>query len=245
MKLLLFSRIYYKFTILIADLSRIHLLFREFTMNSLSISRIKYKSKFFLANSLWFCYWITDLLWINIFSADLLWIKYHFREFNLNSLSIREYTLNLLRIYYLFGGFTTNSPSFSRINYEFTFYFPNKQWIYFLFLENAMYFLPVSRIYSEYTWYFANSLWLYHLYRKCTICPWIHYEFTMNLSPLSATITFYLLRIHYLIRESSINLLFSRKHYEFPTFYANSLWIYFVFRDSQWIHYLFRKITIN
>ena len=43
MKLLLFSRIYYKFTILIADLSRI----RNFTMNSLSISRIKYKSILF------------------------------------------------------------------------------------------------------------------------------------------------------------------------------------------------------
>ena len=98
---------------------------------------------------------------------------------------------------------------------------------------------------TKYTWYFVNSLWLYHLYRKCTICPLIHYEFTMNLSPLSATITFYLLRIHYLIRESSINLLFSRKHYEFPTFYANSLWIYFVFRDSQWIHYLFREVTMN
>ena len=153
------SQIYY-------DLSRIHLLFRELNINPNSFWRIHYD--FAIESRIYYEF--------NIFSADLLWIKYHFREFNLNSLSIREYTLNLLRIYYFYGGFTTNSTSFSRINYEFTFYFPNKQWIYFLFLENAMYFLPVSRIYSEYTWYFANSLWLYHLYRECTISPWIYFE---------------------------------------------------------------------
>ena len=181
---LFLSQIYQEFAILLW----IHFQFRELNINPNSFWRIHYD--FAIESRIYYEF--------NIFSADLRWIKYYFREFNLNSLSIREYTLNLLRIYYLFGGFTTNSPSFSRINYKFTFYFPNKQWIYFLFLENAMYFLPVSRIYSEYTWYFANSLWLYHLYRKCTICPWIHYEFTMNLSPLSATITFYLLRIHYL-----------------------------------------------
>merc|ERR1711911_488516 len=116
MKLLLFSRIYYKFTILIADLSRIHFQFRELNINPNSFWRIHYD--FAIESRIYYEF--------NIFSADLLWIKYHFCEFNLNSLSIREYTLNLLRIYYLFGGFTTNSP-FSRINYEFTFYFPNKQ----------------------------------------------------------------------------------------------------------------------
>ena len=162
--------IYQEFTCFFANLLWIHFQFRELNINPNSFWRIHYD--FAIESRIYYEF--------NIFSADLLWIKYHFREFNLNSLSIREYTLNLLRIYYLFGGFTTNSPSFSRINYEFTFYFPNKQWIYFLFLENAMYFLPVSRIYSEYTWYFANSLWLYHLYRECTISPWIHYEFTMN-----------------------------------------------------------------
>ena len=52
----LFSRIHYKCTISIADSLWIHYLFREVTMNWLSLSRIKYKYTFFFASPIWIHY---------------------------------------------------------------------------------------------------------------------------------------------------------------------------------------------
>ena len=146
---LFLSQIYQEFTCFFANLLWIHFQFRELNINPNSFWRIHYD--FAIESRIYYEF--------NIFSADLLWIKYHFREFNLNSLSIREYTLNLLRIYYLFGGFTTNSPSFSRINYEFTFYFPNKQWIYFL-LHMVRSTHGTSWIHYDFTIYIANALYV-------------------------------------------------------------------------------------
>ena len=167
--------------------------------------------------------------------------------------------MNSLSIYYLFGGFTTNSQSFSRINYKFSFYFQNKQWIYFLFLENAMYFLPVSRIYSENTWrlanklsfiiYFANSVWLYHLYREFTINPWIHYEFTMNLLPFSGFTTNSLSysRINYQltvwrIYYGNTSFLFTNEYIKNALSFTRS---HYPIASLLWIHYFSREFIMN
>ena len=140
--------IYQEFTCFFANLLWIHFEFRELNINPNSFWRIHYD--FAIESRIYYEF--------NIFSADLLWIKYHFREFNLNSLSIREYTLNLLRIYNLFGGFTTNSPSFSRKNNEFTFCFLKMPCISYLFQEFTRNTHGTSRIHYDFTIYIANAL---------------------------------------------------------------------------------------
>ena len=66
----------------------IHYLFRYYTINSLSVSRILYlfcESTMFLANSLWIYLGFRNSRWI---FAKLLWIHCLFREFTINSLSL-------------------------------------------------------------------------------------------------------------------------------------------------------------
>ena len=119
---------------------------------------------------------------------------------------------------------------------------------------------------------FVNSKWIEYLFHEFTInklsTSWMNYAFTMKdlsfaLFPYRSIILFenwpwitICPRIHYLLRWKTTNSLsFSRIHHlfrGFTIFLANSLWIYFVFRDSLWIfakflliHYLFREFTIN
>ena len=92
---------------------------------------------------------------------------------------------------YLFQ-FTT----FSRIHFDWTFYFANILRIHFPFCEqtmnqlkvplNSLFFrksalnsLSLSRIHYESTWFFANKLRINYLFRKIATysanIPWIHY----------------------------------------------------------------------
>ena len=102
-KFTFFSRIYYLFTIFIADSSRNHLVFRELTMNSLSISGI--------------------FLWIHYLfrgsTRNLLYVSrihYLFREYFMNPLSIS-------RIHHESTIVFANSLSIWRIHYELTWCF--------------------------------------------------------------------------------------------------------------------------
>ena len=115
MKLLLFSRIRY--------------LFRDSTINSLSVSRNSPS------------------------------IHYLFHQFTINSQSIPrihyEYR-SFTRINYLSGEFTVNSLGLSQIYQEFTFCFAMTLWIHYLISESTMNWLcvPVIHIYYAYSLWF-------------------------------------------------------------------------------------------
>ena len=80
-------------------------------------------------------------------------------------------------------------------------------------------------------YFFANSLWIYYLFREFTIVPLIDRVFTLNLLSRS--------RIHY----GFINL--SRIDPEFTIFFANSLWIHYLFRKFTRDPWIFRVLTLN
>ena len=143
--------------------------------------------------------------------TNLLWIHYLFRESLMSSLRVS-------RIYFELTVFIANLIRILRVFREYISY---SLWNYYYFREFTINSLFLSQIYQEFTCFFANLLWIHFQFRelnnthkvlqnthgtsrihydftKCTISPWIHYEFTMNLSTFSTTITFYLLRIHYL-----------------------------------------------
>ena len=122
------SQIYYEF-IYIANSSRIHLMFHEFIMNSLFISRISYEFTSCFAN--------------------LLWINGLYRESNKNSQSVS-------RIYFVF---TMKLLLFSRIYYKFTILIADLSRIHLLFREFTMNSLSISRIKYKSKFFLANSLW--------------------------------------------------------------------------------------
>ena len=96
--------------------------------------------------------------------------------------------------------------------------------------------------------FFLNSLFIHfllqdfsqihYLLHKVTMnslsISQIHYDFTMVRASIMNRLSFS--RFHLLFFEFTINsFFFSRIHYEFTTFFANILWI----------HYLFREFTID
>ena len=120
----------------ILSVSRLHFIFREFTIDSLFYSRIHFESSIF------------------------------FRELSMNSLSLSRINYNnliviakLLWILYLFCEFTLNSLSFLRINYEVTIIFVNKLWIHDQSCQCTM-----NSLFCAFTISFAKILWIYHLY---------------------------------------------------------------------------------
>ena len=132
------------------------LIFRVFTLSSVSLSRIHYQS-------------------INFF-AKSLFIHYHFREFTMASLINRVLTLNLLflsRIHYGFFIFIANSLSIHYLFGKFTMY----QYFWRTFFEFIFSFANSLGIH----YFFANSLWIYYLFREFTIVPLIDRVFTLNL----------------------------------------------------------------
>ena len=119
--------IHYDFTIYFANSIWTHYLFREFTMNPLSISQIHYEPTIYLANSLWIDYLFQYCIYL-----------LSIRRFTMNSLSFSwfhhkfiVYFVNSLGIYYIFFEFTLNQISISRVRY--------------LSRENKMKTLSVSR----------------------------------------------------------------------------------------------------
>ena len=178
-------------------------LLREFTSKSPSISRIIFE--FFILSRILFEF--TIFSWIHfecpLFFANQLRILYPFA----NSLWIHYFVTNSLWIPSLLREFTSNSPSFSRINFEF-------------FIRSRIHFefTIFSRIYFEFPLFFAHnsltlsfefsSLWIHHLFR----------EFTFNLRS-------HLQFIFFANSQSPLRI-----HFEFTIFFANSLWIHF-FRE--------------
>ena len=147
---------------------RIHYLFGEFTMNLLGFSQFTMDFREITMNSLWFQFvfriytlnllsierihfqFSMNLLGVSLISYEftilclnLLWIYYIFREFTMNSLFFPEFIMLLFPVY---GGFSKNSLSVTRIHYEFIFGFANSLWINYLFREVTKNSLSVSRI---------------------------------------------------------------------------------------------------
>ena len=129
-----------------------HYLFRNFTTNSLSVSRFQHESTIYFGNSLWtlsfshFHYEFTILFAKSLLIYDL------FRDISVNSLfvSLIHYEIaicfvNLLYNKNHFRGFGLNQLFFPRINSEFIIYFANSIWI--------------CSPYSE----FFYELWLIHV----------------------------------------------------------------------------------
>ena len=140
--------IYHKFTISFEN--RLWILFDEFTMNLLSLSRISFEFTILSKNSLLTSYIFRKFtmfllsfsrisLEFTMNSLSYSWIHYEFTIFHANSLWIhnlfvnslwfyylfREFPLNSLWIHYPIREFTINSPSFARIHYEFSIFFAN------------------------------------------------------------------------------------------------------------------------
>ena len=129
----------------------INLLFRKYTMKSLSISRICYAYTIYFANSLWFNH---EFTWSN---ANSFWNHYLFREVTMNSLSFsrihNEFTW-FSRMHDEFTIYIAKSLSISRIQYELSFCFVNSLYL----LRRQMNSLSFSRINYQLTWCFKNSL---------------------------------------------------------------------------------------
>ena len=121
-----------------------------------------------------------------------------------------------------------NSPSDSRMNYEFTI-FSRIHLKSNIFFANSLSFSRIQYFFREFTICFANFPWIHNL----------HHDFSLNSPSFS--------RKHYLFRELSMNSLsasrftmntlsfsrihlestfFPRNHYEFTFFFANLLWIH-------------------
>ena len=230
--------IHYNITIF-ANLLLIHYFYRGLIKNSLSVSRIYYKSTINYAN-----------------------ILYKYFVFNiLTNISRKDYLLGVItiksRVYYEF-------TIFSRIHPEFTIYFATQLWIHSLFNKSSIY--SANIIWNNYI--FADWLCIPYLFHKFTmnsvsisrffleIC-YLFFEFTWNQISIS--------RIRYLSRQNTMNSLsISRFHYDFTIYIAdslireytmNSLCIFyssrihyeltFNFAKTIWISYLLREITMN
>ena len=198
----------------------IPLLFRGFTMISLSVTWIHYPFRdqygsinFFLNSEL--IHYFSSEITLDQLSFSL--IHYQFCEFTLDPSSVSqnycEFTFchaNSLWIHYHISEFTFNSLSFTRIPY----------WLIIISVNS----LSLKRIHFGFIIFFANSLWLHYLFRD------FHYEFTINYTNS--------LWIYYFFREfTMITLSVTRIYYGFIIFFANSLWFHYLFRgfNSQWI----------
>ena len=150
-----------------------HYLFREFTSNSLSFSRIDFQCKIFsiifFANSLRIHYLFREFTYDSLFrdfTIDLLSISWNHDEFPLifaNSLWIHYLFREFVWIHDLFLEFTLNYPS-SRIHSEFpicsefTICFANSLWILDFLCEFTSNSLSFSRIHFWFPFYFATRL---------------------------------------------------------------------------------------
>ena len=144
------------------DSLSIHGLLRDFTMNSLSLSRIYLELTILFPKSLeihHICFAISQ------------WIDYIFREFTLICFA------NFLWIHNLFCDFTMNLLSFSRNHCKFTIYFENPLLIHYLFRD-----IPLNSLF----------VWLIHYTSKIILgdSAWINYSFresTLNSLSISRT----------------------------------------------------------
>ena len=190
-----FSRIGSEFTISFANSLSIHYLFRESTINSLSVRELimnPFSLSEFTLDSL--------SIWRTISFANSLWIPYLFQEFIINSLSF-------WRIHY-------GSNNFSRIGPEFTISFANSLSIHYLFRESTNNTLSVHELIMNPLFFCVSTLNLLSFSR-------IHY-WSFLFQRLHFGFTIYL--ANYLLREFTMNFLsFSRIHYQFTIFLANSL----------------------
>ena len=140
----------------------------------------------------------------------------------MNSLFCREFIVNSVsgpRIHYLLRRYTTNSPSFTQVHYN---------------------FLSLLQIKYEFTWCSADSLWIIHFTNSKLIyflfreSKWIHFlfhEFAIYFTKIqwihclfhdSTMILLSALQIHYLFREKTMNSLpFLLLQREFTIFFAN------------------------
>ena len=98
----------HQFTIFLANSPWFHYLFREFTMNLLSFSRIYYGSTIFFVNSLSFLrIYIGLTIFLRIpytmnslfFFANQLWIDFVFKEFTIDNAYIQMNSLSISRIF--------------------------------------------------------------------------------------------------------------------------------------------------
>ena len=216
MNLLSVLRIEYKFTVFIKNLVRIHfkfpkftmnylfrestmnplfffanllfIYFREFNMNSQSLSRIHQELTWCFRNSLpisrsyfEFTFYFRILLWF----ANILWIYLMFREHTMNSLDVSrihyQFTVfivnlvripvmfrwfsefswclaNILRIHYLVCEFTINLLSCSRIYYFFTIFIVDSSRNHLVFREFTMNSIYISRFHCKFIRCFPNIL---------------------------------------------------------------------------------------
>ena len=200
------------------DFLHIHYLFREFTMNLLSITLIHLEFIIFYANSLSFSRIHYDLTFLFAIS---IWIHQLFLEFRLDSLSFpridyeftiffRELTVNSLS----FSRFTMDPLSFSPIHYEFTINYINPPWIHYLF--------------RKFNFFFENSLWFNFSFcgKNIGIQNWF------LICSANSLLSF--LRIHHPCREF-IMISFSWYQYGSINFFVN----------SELIHYFFREFTFD
>ena len=141
----------------------------------------------------------------------------------------------------MFRVYTFKSLYISRIQNEFTLYFTNKLWIYYLFHGFTMNLLSFARInydctifwriqwiFYEYTVFIANLIRIIGVFRGITSYSLWNYNFLREFTLNSLSI----LRIHYLWRDFTINSIFlSQIHHEFIWCFANSLWIYYQFHE--------------
>ena len=111
----------------------------DLTMNPLSVTQLHYKFTVFIAIWRWIHFLFANSLLIDIEFTISSRIHYLFRELTINSLSFREFSMIWLWIHYLFANslwfdyeftifwrihsdLTMNPLSFSRFDYEFTFF---------------------------------------------------------------------------------------------------------------------------
>ena len=111
------SRIHFTLKTFLRKSAWINDLYRKFTLNTLSHSRISDEYTICFANS----------LWIRYLFRECTWIQYFFREFTINSLSFRQihYLFRRLNSYWLFGEETMNSLLFSHKIFELSIFFAN------------------------------------------------------------------------------------------------------------------------
>ena len=182
----------------------IHYLLRDFTMNSLPVSRIHLESVFSLnhyelticfAISLWIHYLIPKIAMnsrcfsrfhyeFTIVFAKSLWVRFEITWkplWNQYEFSIFfAYLLSVSRLFhknhYLLDDFNMNSPQF---NLEFTIYFVISLRIHYIYREFILNTRSVSRIYYEFTNLFASHV--SHVSHE-PITWWCRYDYGMKKS---------------------------------------------------------------
>ena len=199
---------------------RIRYLFRENTMNSLSLLLYRYEFPVCFANwlSFWRIYYVFTWSFVihydfprnhyefNCFLASLLWIQCLVREFTI-------FDAYIPWIHYPFCELEMKSLSFSLSYYEFTVCFANLlslTRIHYLFGEFTMNFREIT----------INSLFFSRIYYKFTV-------FIVNL-----------VRIHFIFPEFTIISVGAlRINFEFTIHFANSLWIHSFFHYRFTIYF--------